>query len=60
MHKAIQLRVTVWIEGEDQPAHNFFDSTKQAINDIITAGKARYPQLKVTIKEVAEDDDYDK
>jgi hypothetical protein len=60
MHKAIQLRVTVWIEGEDQPAHNFFDSTKQAINDIIAAGKGRYPQLKVTIKEVAEDDDYDK
>jgi hypothetical protein len=59
MRKAIQLKVKLWIEGEDEPAHNFAASTIQAINDIISAGAARHPELHVTIKKVEEDEDED-
>ncbi len=38
MRKAISLKVSLWIEGEDEPAHNFAESTKQAVRDIIAAG----------------------
>jgi len=54
MRKAIQLHVTLYIEGEDAPAHNFAKSTMEAVRDIITAGIAKHPELKVTIKKIAE------
>lgn len=54
MRKAIQLRVTLWIEGEDEPAHDFAASTIQAVKDIIAAGSPSHPELKVTVKKVAE------
>ncbi|MGB8648374.1 MAG: hypothetical protein WCF84_24270 [Anaerolineae bacterium] len=60
MRKAIRLQVTLWIEGDDEPAHNFFEATKQAVNDIISLGKLRHPGLKVTVKNIVEDTDYDK
>ena len=54
MRKAIRLRVTLWIEGEDEPAHDFAASTIQAVKDIIAAGSSSHPELKVTVKKVAE------
>ena len=54
MRKAIGLKVTLWIEGEDEPAHNFAKSTKQAVRDIITAGLQKHPELKITIKGIKE------
>jgi hypothetical protein len=59
MRKAIRLRVTLWVEGEDEPAHDFYASTSRAVCDIIRAGRSRYPELRVTVKRVteAEDDD---
>jgi len=54
MRKAIQIRVALWIEGEDEPAHNFAESTIEAVKDIITAGSSSHPELKVTVKKVAE------
>jgi len=59
MKKAIQLKVTVWIEGEDEPAHNFAESSMQDIKDIISAGRWRHPGLSVTVKNVVEETDYD-
>lgn len=59
MRKAIQLKVTLRIEGEDEPAHNFAESTMQAVRDIIAAGHLRHPRLKVTVKSIVEDTDYD-
>ena len=60
MRKAIALRVDLWIEGEDAPEHNFAESTKRAVNDIIAAGILSHPELVVVIKNVVEpqgDDD---
>ena len=54
MRKAISLKVSLWIEGEDEPAHDFAASTKQAVEEIIQAGLSKHPELKVTIKSVGE------
>jgi hypothetical protein len=54
MRKAISLKVSLWIEGEDEPAHNFAESTKQAVREIIEAGASKHPELKVTIKNLGE------
>jgi len=54
MRKAISLKVTLWIEGEDEPAHNFAKSTKQAVREIIAAGLQSHPELKVAIKSITE------
>lgn len=59
MRKAIQLKVTLWIEGEDEPAHDFAASTMQAVRDIISFGRTRNPGLKVTVIKIVEDTDYD-
>jgi hypothetical protein len=54
MRKAISLKVNLWIEGEDEPAHNFAESTKKAVREIIAAGSSSHPELKVTIKSIGE------
>jgi hypothetical protein len=54
MRKAISLKVTLWIEGEDEPAHDFAGSTKQAVKEIIEAGASKHPELKVTVKNLGE------
>lgn len=54
MRKAIKLKVALWIEGEDEPAHNFAKSTKQAVREIISAGLKSHPELKVTIRGITE------
>ena len=56
MKKAIRLRVMVWIEGEDEPAHDFFASTSAAIKDVIAAGAKAHPELRFTVKRVREDE----
>jgi hypothetical protein len=54
MRKAIELHITLYIEGEDAPAHDFGKSTTEAVRDIITTGSSRHPELTVTIKKIAE------
>ena len=54
MRKAIGLKVTLWIEGEDEPAHNFAKSTKQAVREVISAGLSKHPELKITVKGIRE------
>ena len=54
MKKAIRLNVALYIEGEDAPAHNFADTATQAVRDMIAAGSAKHPELKVTIKKISE------
>jgi len=57
MRKAIALRVDLWIEGEDAPAHDFAESTKQAVRDIIAASISSHPELRCKIQSIAERDD---
>ena len=59
MRKAIQLEVTLYVEGEDEPAHDFAASATKAVRDIVSAGRAARPELKVTIKRVVERNDDD-
>jgi len=55
MHKGIRLAVTLWIEGEDEPAHNFEKFTSSAVAELLAAGAWRHPGLKVVVKKTEED-----
>lgn len=54
MKKAISLDVRLYIEGEDEPAHDFAQSTTQAVRDILEAGGAKYPDLAIKIRSIRE------
>jgi hypothetical protein len=54
MRKAISIDVRLWIEGEDEPAHDFAQSTTQAVRDIIDTGAAQYPGLSIKIRSIKE------
>jgi hypothetical protein len=55
MRKAIRLRVTLWIEGEDEPADDFFEAASRAVRDVIATGNSAHPELRFTVKHIAED-----
>jgi hypothetical protein len=57
MQKAIALRVNLWIEGEDEPAHDFAESTKRVVSDIIAAGSSTHPELSIKINSLVEHHD---
>lgn len=57
MRKSVRLKVTLVVEGDDEPAHDFASSSADAVRDIIGAGRWRHPSLKVTVKDVKEDED---
>ncbi len=57
MKKAIQLRVTLWIEGEAEPSHDFARSTTAAVREIISAGAKEHPKLKVKVRTIEEHND---
>ncbi len=59
MHKGIRLKASIWIEGEDKPAHDFAKLTMQVVRDLLAAAHPQYPALKVTVKKIVEDRDYD-
>ena len=54
MKKAISLDLKLWIEGEDEPAHDFAQSTMQAVREIIAAGATKHPELTVQIRSLKE------
>ncbi|MFL5576138.1 MAG: hypothetical protein ACJ79S_09250 [Gemmatimonadaceae bacterium] len=56
MRKAIQLRVTLWVEGDEEPAADFAKRATGAVRDIIAAGRKAHPELSVRVKRVAEDE----
>ena len=49
----------LWIEGEDEPAHDFAALTTRAVRDVLAAGSKSHPELRVTIKGIAEDEGED-
>jgi hypothetical protein len=57
MHKSVRLKISLVVEGEDEPAHDFASSSADAVRDIIGAGRWRHPGLKVTVKDIKEDAD---
>lgn len=54
MRKAIALDVHLWIEGEDEPAHDFAQSTIQAVREMLETGAAKHPNLAVRVKSIRE------
>lgn len=54
MRKAIALDVRLWIEGEDDPAHDFSQSMIEAVRRIIDAARETHPDLSVTIRSIRE------
>ena len=54
MKKAISLDVRLYIEADDEPAHDFAQSTTQAVRDIIEAGSAKFPGLTIKIRSIRE------
>ena len=54
MKKAISLEIRLAIEGDDEPAHDFAQSTTQAVRDIIESGASKYPGLSMTIRSIRE------
>jgi hypothetical protein len=56
MRKAIQLRVTLWVEGDQEPAADFAALAKRAVREIIAAGRKAHPELTVRVKRVVEDE----
>jgi hypothetical protein len=59
MRKAVQLDVTLYVEGNDEPAHDFAKSAAKAVREIVAAGRTAHPELKVTVKRVVERNDGD-
>ena len=57
MHKAIRLKVklTLWVEGEAEPAEDFAALTTKAVHHIIARGSAELPGLMVTVEKIEED-----
>jgi hypothetical protein len=54
MRKAIKLTVNLWIEGEDEPAHDFAASTAAAVREVIAKGASTHPELKITVRSIKE------
>jgi hypothetical protein len=54
MRKAISISVQLWIEGEDEPAHDFAQSTIQAVREIVEIGAAKYPNLSIKVRSIKE------
>jgi hypothetical protein len=55
MRKAIQLLVTIAVEGEDEPAHDFPRRAMAAVRDAVKVGRARHPDLTISVHKVVED-----
>lgn len=54
MKKAIDIDVRLYIEAEDEPAHDFAASTIAAVKEVLAAGAAKHPELTITVKKVRE------
>ena len=56
MRKSVRLKVSIVVEGDDDVAHDFASSSADAVRDIVAAGRWRHPSLKVTVKDIKEDE----
>jgi hypothetical protein len=60
MRKAIQLLLTVSVEGEDEAAHDFPRRAIAAVRDAIKVGRSRHQDLTITVHKIVEDPDADR
>jgi hypothetical protein len=55
MRKVIHLTMSVEVEGDDEPAHDFVRRAISAVRDAVKVGRSRYPDLTITVHKVVED-----
>jgi hypothetical protein len=59
MRKGVLLNVTLWVEGEDEPSADFAERAARAARQIVRAGAAARPELRVRVRRVEEARDRD-
>jgi hypothetical protein len=52
MLKAVELVMTVTVEGDDKPDHDFPRRAMAAVRDAIKVGRARHPGLLITVNRI--------
>jgi hypothetical protein len=55
MRKAIQLLLTVSVEGDDEPGHDFSRRAIAAVRDAVKVGRSRHPDLTITVQKAVEE-----
>lgn len=55
VRKAVQLLLTVSVEGDDEAAHDFSRRAIAAVRDAVKVGRSRHPDLTITVQKVVED-----
>jgi hypothetical protein len=55
MRKAIQLVLTIAVEGEDEPAHDFPRRAIAAVRDALKVGRSRHPDLTISVLKAVEE-----
>jgi hypothetical protein len=54
MRKAIQLHLTVSVEGDDEPTHDFPRRAIAAVRDAVKVGRSRHPDLTIIVDKIVE------
>lgn len=58
MKKGAWIRVAVWVEGEDEPAHDFASTAIEAVkNSVKLMIPSQFQKLKMEVRSVYEDPD---
>jgi len=55
MRKTAELVVTVMVEADDELADDFPRRAMSAVRDCIKVGRARHPELTITVQRVVEE-----
>ncbi len=55
MRKTAELLVTVLVEADDQLTDDFPRRAMSAVRDCIKVGRARHPELTITVQHVIEE-----
>ena len=55
MQKGIRFTVKLWVEGEDEPAHNLLIRQSRLCARCWLTGQSVHPNLKLTIRKIEED-----
>jgi hypothetical protein len=59
MHKSIDLKLKLHVEGDEEPATDFQQAATQVVKDMLAAGRLRHPTYKVTVKDAKEESNDD-
>ena len=58
--KSIRLLLTVSVEGDDEPAHDFARRAIAAVRDALKVGRGRHPDLTIHVVRAVEEPEQDR